>query len=71
MENPMKMDDLGVPLFSETLVYSYTLNNQEPFFIVLFFSPLRDAMLRTIAPSSQSLGRDVFLENTGGDAKKL
>ena len=22
MENPMKMDDLGVPLFSETSIYS-------------------------------------------------
>ena len=24
MENPIKMDDLGVPLFSETSIYTYT-----------------------------------------------
>ena len=25
MENPIKMDDLGVPLFSETSLYQHTL----------------------------------------------
>ncbi len=25
IENPMKMDDLGVPLFSETSIYIYTV----------------------------------------------
>jgi len=29
MENPIKMDDLGVPLFSETSIYRYDLR-QDP-----------------------------------------
>ena len=29
MENPIKMDDLGVPLFSETSIYKY-LENKLP-----------------------------------------
>ena len=33
MENPIKMDDLGVPLFSETSIYNQT----EPNFVALKF----------------------------------
>ena len=52
MENPKKMDDLGVPLFSETYIYIdiYPLHNSfypEPgghqknvFFLVMFFQGL-------------------------------
>jgi len=28
MENPIEMDDLGVPLFSETSIYIYIYMNQ-------------------------------------------
>ena len=27
MENPIKMDDLGVPLFLETPIYTFVLNH--------------------------------------------
>ena len=36
MENPVKMDDLGVPLFSETPIYIYTFR---PVIGGLFFFP--------------------------------
>ena len=29
MENPIKMDDLGIPLFSETSIYTYLLMVQK------------------------------------------
>ena len=30
MENPIKMDDLGVPLFSETSIYGLYIYNLAP-----------------------------------------
>ena len=30
MENPIKMDGLGVPLFSKTSIYIYTLHSGKP-----------------------------------------
>ena len=30
MENPIKMDDLGVPLFLETSIYVYVVHNMIP-----------------------------------------
>ena len=40
MENPIKMDDLGVPLFLETPIYIYTYSSWETFFFqsLVFFS---------------------------------
>ena len=30
MENPIKIDDLGVPLFLETPIYTHTSNHEDP-----------------------------------------
>ena len=34
MENPIKMDDLGVPLFFETPIYTLPETNKHPFFTI-------------------------------------
>ena len=37
MENPIKMDDLGVPLFLETPIYTHPKNNEHETWKKAFF----------------------------------
>ena len=40
MENPIKMDDLGIPLFLETPIFSREKNQSSNMFQLLFQGPL-------------------------------
>ena len=44
MENPIKMDFLGVPLFSETPIYLCNLKFQIPRFVLLDFGVVDDSL---------------------------
>ena len=51
VENPIKMDDLGVPLFLETYIYIYILENE---FLKDFADPSRKDSSSLPFPSKKS-----------------
>ena len=60
MENPIKMDDLGVPLFSETSIYPFNRDLNRHFSRCMIFV-LGDFLLSTMVNHhSPSFGRIYF-----------
>ena len=51
MENPIKMDDLGVPLFSQTLTSSFPFGARPTFRVELL-----DVALRHVTPEGEVKG---------------